>query len=313
MPPSECKVRGIVFYLTASKGVVSRYQYPFESNYVTIDGVRIHYIDEGDGDPVLMIHGQPTWSYLYRNIIPPIAETHRAIALDLMGFGLSDKPSHKEYSFASHTRIVRGFIEELGLKRLTLVLHDWGGPIGLDYAVNHQENMKGLVLMNSSVNTNFKVPLAFRIVFRSPVLSDFLVRRLHVFALALKFGVRNKANRNREVYRNYRERHPDYGSRKGVAMFPRMIPVTARDPAYVPMKANGEALLDFNVPTMFLVGDKDPVSARLDHRPTVQRMPNARLEIIKNAGHFLQEDQPEEVAAKIVKFLAEQVDNSPNS
>ncbi len=125
---------------------MERFQYPFQSHYITIEGVRIHYVDEGQGDPVLMVHGQPTWSYLWRNIIPVVAKSRRAIALDLMGFGLSDKPQDRQYSFDEHTRILREFIEALELKNLTLVFHDRGGPIGLEYAVYHQENVKKLVL-----------------------------------------------------------------------------------------------------------------------------------------------------------------------
>ena len=282
-----------------------RHQYPFESHYVSIDGVRIHYVDEGEGDPVLMIHGQPTWSYLYRNIIPEIAKRHRAIALDLMGFGLSDKPPDREYSFAAHTRVVRQFIESLELQRLTLVLHDWGGPIGMEYAVHHRENMKAVVMMNTFATVEFKVPLIFRLAFRSPLLSDLLVRRLHMFSLAIRYGVRDRRKMTKEILRNYREPHPDYASRKGVAMFPRMIPVSPKDAAYAPIKAISELLPSFDVPTLFLVGDKDPVSARIDPRPLARRMPDAKLRVIEDAGHFLQEDQPEEVANRIMEFLDE--------
>ena len=207
---------------------MGRYQYPFGSHYTTIDGVRIHYVDEGKGDPVLMVHGQPTWSYLYRNIIPAFALDHRALALDLMGFGLSDKPTDREYSFEEHTKILRGFIEALDLKDLTLVLHDWGGPIGLEYAVYHQENMKKLVLMNTFATVDFKLPWAFKAAFRSPVISDVLVRRLNVLGfLAFRFGVRHKLSK--QVLENYREPHSTYRSRKGVAQFPRLIPASPRD------------------------------------------------------------------------------------
>jgi len=281
-----------------------RYQYPFESHYLTVDGIRIHYVEQGQGDPVLMVHGQPTWSYLWRNIIPVIAKNHRAIAIDLMGFGLSDKPAHRRYSFAEHTAILAAFIETLELRNLTLVLHDWGGPIGLDYAVYHEENIKKLVLLNTFATVDFKLPWIFKAAFRSPFLADFLVRRLNAFGiLAFGYGVRTKLDKR--VLQNYREPHHDYASRIGVAQFPRNIPCSPRDAAYEPIKAISQALASSQMPTLFLFSDKDPVTAYIDPRPVIDRMPNARLEMIKEAGHYLQEDQPEAVAHRILEFLNE--------
>lgn len=285
---------------------MARHEYPFQSRYVVVDGVRIHYVDEGDGEPVLMVHGQPTWSYLYRKIIPPVAQQRRAVALDLMGFGLSDKPQDRDYSFADHAAILRGFIQTLDLRGLSLVLHDWGGPIGLDYAVHHRGNMKRLVLMNTFASVDFSVPLLFRLAFRAPVVSDILNRRLHLMGrFALRYGVRHPSRVSRETLRCYREPHPSYASRKGVAQFPRLIPVTPRDPAYAPIKAIEDALPSFDIPTLFLIGEHDPVSRFVNPARTAVRMPDARVQVILDAGHFLQEDQPEAVAKAIISFLDE--------
>ena len=287
-----------------------RYEYPFESHYLTIDDVRIHYVEQGRGEPVLMVHGQPTWSYLWRNIIPVIAENYRAIAIDLMGFGLSDKPAHRQYSFAEHTAILRGFIDTLELKNLTLVLHDWGGPIGLDYAVYHQENIKKLLLLNTFATVDFKLPWIFKAAFRSPFVADFLVRRLNAFGiLAPRFGVRRKLDKR--ALQNYREPHPDYASRIGVAQFPRNIPCGPGDASYEPIRAISQALTTSLIPTLFMIGDKDPVTAYIDPRPLVERMVNARLKVVKEAGHYLQEDQPEAVAQGILEFLNEADETSP--
>ena len=157
--------------------------------------------------------------------------------------------------------------------------------------------------MNTFVGLGFKVPLAFRFALRTPVLSDFLVRRLNVFSLAMKYGVHHRRRMTREIIQNYREPHPDYASRKGVAMFPRLIPITPKDEAYAPIKTISEALRTFDVPTLFLVGDKDPVTSRVDPKPIIERMPNARIQVVMNAGHFLQEDQPEDVTGRILEFL----------
>ena len=223
-----------------------------------------------------------------------------------MGFGLSDKPTDRDYSFEEHTDILEGFIRELGLHNLTLVLHDWGGPIGLHYAVGHSANLKGIVLLNTFATVDFKLPWAFRLLFRSPVLSDFLVRRLNLMTiLAFRFGFRDRSRITRQVLANYREPHPDYASRKGVAQFPRLIPTGPRDSTYASIKAISEALPGLDVPTLFLFGDSDPVTARINPVPVVEAMPKARLEMVRDAGHFLQEDQPEEVARRILAFLGE--------
>lgn len=279
-----------------------RHEYPFESHFLNVDGVRLHYLDEGDGLPVLMLHGQPTWSYLWRKIIPPVAAGRRVIAPDLMGFGLSDKPPDRDYSFVEHAGMLERFIETLGLRELTLVLHDWGGPIGLQYAVRHPENMKALVLVNTFAGTGFRAPWWFRLPTRTPVLSDLLVRRLNLFGrYAVRFGSLSRVSA--EVRREYRERHPDYASRKGVAAFPKMIPLSSRDEAWRPMAETRQRLAGLKTPTLFIAGDRDPVSRWLGVDWILEPMPHARVEIVEKAGHYIQEDRPEELARLIVEFL----------
>ncbi len=129
--------------------------YPFKANYVDIDGVKIHYVDEGEGDPILFLHGVPTWSYLWRNIIPPISKVARCIAPDLVGMGKSDKPDIK-YSIFEHISYIEHFIEKLKLKNITLVLHGWGSVIGFHYAMNHPENVKSIVFYESHVRATMK-------------------------------------------------------------------------------------------------------------------------------------------------------------
>ena len=121
--------------------MADRYQYPFEDRYAEVDGVRMHYVDEGSGPPILMVHGQPTWSYLYRKMIPPLVDAgYRCVAPDLMGFGLSDKPTDESaYTLRRHVELVTGLVEQLRLERVTVVGQDWGGPIGLRYAIDHRD------------------------------------------------------------------------------------------------------------------------------------------------------------------------------
>lgn len=129
--------------------------YPFKSNYVEVDGVNIHYVDEGSGDPILFLHGIPTWSYLWRNIIPPMATTARCIAPDLVGMGKSDKPDIK-YTIFEHINYIEKFIEKLGLKNITLVLHGWGSVIGFHYAMTHQDNIKAIAFYEAHVRATMQ-------------------------------------------------------------------------------------------------------------------------------------------------------------
>ncbi|MCI0825570.1 MAG: alpha/beta fold hydrolase, partial [Chloroflexi bacterium] len=154
----------------------------FEQHYEEIDGVRIHYVDEGSGPPILMVHGQPTWSYLYRKMIPPLVDAgYRCIAPDLMGFGLSDKPTDESvYTLRRHVELITGLIEKLQLKGITTVGHDWGGPISLRYAIDHQDNLRALVILNTLVKT-IPIPLLFSLAFRSGRFSSFLIRRMDLF------------------------------------------------------------------------------------------------------------------------------------
>ena len=128
--------------------------YPFQPHYVEIEGMRVHYVDEGRGQPVLMLHGEPTWSYLYRKMIPPIARRYRAVAPDYVGFGRSDKWTEVEkYTFDAHYRVVEGFVEALDLREITVVVQDWGGPLGLRFATQHPERMARLVILNTGLFT----------------------------------------------------------------------------------------------------------------------------------------------------------------
>lgn len=132
-----------------SNGEISA-KFPFESNFVEVEGVKIHYIDEGEGDPVLFLHGIPTSCYVWRNIIPPLAKSARCIAPDLVGMGKSDKPKI-EYTIFDHIKFIEGFIEKLGLKNITLVLHGWGSVVGFHYAMRHEDNVKAIAFYESHV------------------------------------------------------------------------------------------------------------------------------------------------------------------
>ncbi|MHA2250369.1 MAG: alpha/beta fold hydrolase, partial [Candidatus Kariarchaeaceae archaeon] len=160
-------------------------EFPFKSKYVIVKGSKIHYIDEGDGDPILFIHGNPTSSYLWRNIVPYLQDSGRCIALDLIGMGKSDKPDI-DYGFHDSYEYLDGFITELGLKNITLVIHDWGSGLGFHYANMHRDNIKAIAFMEAMYNApnfdemQFSVKMSIKMI-RSRLFGSLMVKRANIF------------------------------------------------------------------------------------------------------------------------------------
>ncbi len=281
--------------------------YPFTEGYVTVHGFQIHYVKIGAGEPVLFIHGNPTYSYLWRNIMPAVAHRHQAIALDLLGFGQSDKPGHVEYDFRVHADIIQGFIEQLQLAPLSLVLHDWGGLLGMSYVVNHPEQVRRLVLISTFVSPGFALPVLVRLAFRVlqlPPLSTLLIQRLNLLIWgAFTFGVRARGPAKRALRRAYLEPFPTHGSRKAVRRFPQMVPLSPKSESYRHLAQIGAALPTLDIPTLILKGETDPILTMARAHHLQQLLPHSRLQVIEGAGHFVQEDRPQAVAEAVRTFL----------
>ncbi|HLB04845.1 MAG TPA: haloalkane dehalogenase [Gaiellaceae bacterium] len=274
--------------------------YPFSPHYVEQDGLRLHYLDEGKGEPVLLLHGEPTWSYLYRKVIPPVAGVARAIAPDYFGFGRSDKPLEiEDYSYEFHTRSIERLVEGLDLTGLTVVGQDWGGPIGLRLAVEHPERVDRLVIMNTGIGAG-RPPseewLRFRAFVRrlgTELAPGRLIRIACVDALA------------DEVVEAYDAPWPVPESKAGVLAFPELVPTELEHPSAAQMLEVREALAGWEKPALVLFGDSDPIfSTRVAER-FAERIPGALPpETVEGAGHFLQEDRGEEIGARIARFVA---------
>ncbi len=264
------------------------------------------YVDEGapDAPPIGLLHGNPTWSFLYRAIIPKLSGRYRVIAPDHIGFGLSDKPADPAwYTLERHIANFTALVESLDLKNVTLVLHDWGGPIGLGYAVAHPENIARLVLMNTwaSVPHTPELPelnWALRVA-RGP-LGSFTVRQLNLFVkLAMRRAVERRLT-PREL-EAYRFPFPDAASRAGVLAFPRMIPLRPSDAAWQTMSNIEAGLAKLTAPAEILWGKRDPVFSGLYAYLLRDRLKNAREPLfLENASHFVPEEAPDAIAERIL-------------
>ncbi|HUB08300.1 MAG TPA: haloalkane dehalogenase [Myxococcales bacterium] len=278
--------------------------FPFAPRYVDVEGVRVAYLDEGprDAAPVLLLHGEPSWSYLYRKMIPPlVAAGHRTVAPDLVGFGRSDKPARRDdYTFARHVAWMKGLLQALDLRGITLVCQDWGGLIGLRLFAENPDRFARVVAANTGLPTGrerlspaFGAWRAFaRWTPRLPV------GRIVAFGCATPLPP--------EVRRAYDAPFPDERYKAGARQFPRLVPVRPDDPA---AEANGRAwdfLRATRVPFLTAFSDRDPIT-RGGERALQHRIPGAAGQphvTIHGGGHFLQEDRGEELAAVVARFIA---------
>jgi haloalkane dehalogenase len=271
----------------------------FEPRYLQQDGLRMHWVDEGAGDPVLLLHGEPTWGYLYRKLIPTLADVARVVVPDYFGFGRSDKPVEREwYSYDAHYASIERFVRELDLERLTVVVQDWGGPIGLRLAVEHPERVERLVILNTAIGAG-RAPSEEWLRFRA------MVRRV---GTDLQPGrlVRSSCARELpdEVEAAYDAPFPTPESKTSVVMFPELVPTEPDHPSAPAMLAVRDALTRWEKPALVLFSDSDPIfSTRVGAR-IAELIPGALpAETVANAGHLLQEDAGEEIAARVVRFL----------
>jgi len=273
--------------------------FPFTPRFLDQDGLRMHYLDEGAGDPVLCLHGEPTWSYLYRKMIPGLVAVARVVAPDYFGFGRSDKPTDVGwYTFDRHCASIVRLVEELDLRRLTLVVQDWGGPIGLRLAVEQPQRIARLVILNTGVGGGrppSETWLRFRDVVRAAG-GEFQPGRL----------IRTSAVRGLEddVVEAYDAPFPTPESKAGTLAFPELVPTEPEHPNTEPLLAIREALRSWEKPALVLFGDSDPIFGPEAAEAISRLIPGALpAEMVPHAGHFVQEDAGEEVAARIVEFL----------
>ncbi len=274
--------------------------FPFEPRYLEQDGLRMHYVEAGEGDPILLLHGEPTWSFLYRKLIPPLAVLGRVLAPDYFGFGRSDKPVPRDwYSYDSLSASIERFAQELDLRRATLVLQDWGGPIGLRLAVEHPERVERVTLHNTGIGAG-GAPSSAWLRFRE------LVRRVGTdFQPSRLVRITCVTDLPEAVLAAYDAPFPLAEAKTGVLTAPELVPVERGHPSAPAMLAVREALTRWEKPTLVLFGESDPIFSRRHAERLAELVPGALpAESLPGAGHFLQEDRGEELAARIARFIS---------
>jgi pimeloyl-ACP methyl ester carboxylesterase len=275
---------------------LDKHEYPFSSNYFSVNNQQLHYIDEGAGDVLLFIHGTPSWSFDYRKIIKDLSDSYRCIAIDHIGFGLSDKPEVYDYSTINHSRTLEKFVLEKDLKNITLVVHDFGGPIGLNFAINNPERINKIVVLNSWLWSSEKDPDFIKLseILKSPLL-PFLYKYLNFsprFILPKSFGD-NKLDA--KILSQYVKPFANSKQRNGALAFAKSL---LNDQQWFEELWNKSEIIS-DKPALFLWGMKDPVikPKHLEKFETIfKRFTTIKFE---TAGHFPQE----EVAAAVIKSM----------
>ena len=294
---------------TADERFTGLLGYSFGPNYVDVpsgDGgaLRMHYVDEGprDADPVLLLHGEPSWSFLYRKMIPVLVRAgHRTVAPDFIGFGRSDKPvKQQDYTYQRHVDWTRAFLESLDLRNTTLFGQDWGGLIGLRLAAEHPDRFVRIVAANTGLPTGDQSPGEAFLRWQkfSQTSPSFDVGRLVQGATVTTLA--------EDVVAAYDAPFPDDAYKAGARVFPALVPTRPDDPAAPANRKAWEVLRRWEKPFLTAFSDSDPITRGGD-RILQGQIPGARGQphtTIKGAGHFLQEDKGEELAAVIAEFIA---------
>jgi len=283
--------------------------YPFSSHFLKINGLGYHYLDEGRGDPVVMVHGNPTWSFYFRNLVKGLSPDYRVIVPDHIGCGLSDKPDEDQYDFRLSSRIhdLESLLDQLGLNRsVTLILHDWGGAIGLGYALRHPDHISRIILMNTAAffpPKGKKLPFRLHLLKRFGKLARIAVLGGNLFSRAALVMAPRKAL-GRAVRKGLCAPYNSWNNRLATLKFVEDIPLAPADPSYPLLE-----WLDHNlhrlspIPMLILWGMHDFVFDPDYLAEWQRRFPRALIHRYPEAGHYLLEDAPERIRVDILNFL----------
>ena len=287
--------------------------WPYQPHWFGSSDGRMHFVDEGprDGRPVVLVHGNPTWGFLYRNFVPPLVGAgHRVIVPDHLGFGRSDKPDNADlYRIVRHVERLDALLESLDLQHAVVVPQDWGGPIGLSWAARHPERVDGLFILNTFAHRprgKVQIPLPLR-MFRTPGVGEVMVKGLHLFVRGFLFrsGVVHRERLTHTVRSAYLAPHPTWSSRTAILVFPREIPSGPEGPVSA-MAGQLERELELNFrdkPVTIAWAMRDPAFTPQLLDVWLQTFPHAHVIRLADAGHYLQEDAHERLVPELMRFL----------
>jgi haloalkane dehalogenase len=293
--------------LTSTKGFEDLY--PFDSHFMDINGHDLHYIDKGEGKPVLMVHGNPTWSFYYRHLIQSLSKDFRTIAMDHIGCGFSDKPDAKEYNYTLESRVkdLDTLINRLNInERINLVVHDWGGMIGLAWAVDHPDKIDKIIITNTAgffLPKEKQFPFALWLIKRVTAFAIPAVLGLNLFARGALYFCSEKRLAP-QVKKGLVEPYNSWKNRIATLRFVQDIPLSEKDQSYSIVNHVDQNLKQFDESSlMFLWGAKDFVFDLVFLNEFKARFPRAETHVFHDAGHYLFEDKPEETSQLIQAFL----------
>lgn len=269
-----------------------------EGRYVEVEGLRLHYLEQGSGEPVLLLHGWPTSSYLWREIVGPLGERNRAIALDLPGFGGSDKPPDISYSFRFYERILTGFLDQLGVGRVGLAVHDLGGPLGLYWAAQHPQRLSRLALLNTLVYARPSwAVIAFVAATRLPGARSWLTSPAGL-RWTMRHGVHDKEHLSEETIRAYQEPFASGDARRALRRAGTRLHLGG-------FREIERWLPTIEVPVRIVYGERDRIlpDVKRTMRKVDRDVGGAEVSALPDCGHFLQEDRPAQVAAMLSEFF----------
>ena len=278
--------------------------YPFTSLYFDLNPYKLHYLDEGEGEVLLFLHGNPTWSFYYRNLIQNFQGRYRCVAPDHIGCGFSDKPQDYDYTLSTHIDNLENLVDFLGLKNITLVVHDWGGAIGMGLAVRKPELIKRLVLFNTASFLSTDIPLRIGLC-RMPLLGTILIRYLNLFVRGvLRFGLKRRKRLKKNVRAGYLAPYDTFENRIANLKFVQDIPMEQAVPSYSVIQCIERNLKQFDgYPILIIWGSEDFCFNVKFLNKWREIFPRAEVREVYNAGHLVVEDASDEIIPWIEGFL----------